>query len=133
MTAPDSITHSTHGALRESAARHKPGVRPKPGKNGKLDVVTIEVMSRKFAAVADEMTTNLKRASRSVYVKEAGDFGTRSGRSRRPYLRLPRFDQRQRDRASLRSDHQGRRAAARRRRHHHQRSVSLRRPGHASA
>ena len=76
MTAPDSITHSSHGALRESPARQKAGARARLGKKGKLDVVTIEVMSRKFAAVADEMTTNLKRASRSVYVKEAGDFGT---------------------------------------------------------
>ena len=40
-----------------------------------LGPVITEIMSRKFAAVTDEMTTNLKRASRSVYVKEAGDFG----------------------------------------------------------
>ena len=42
----------------------------------KLDPVTLEIMCQKFGAVADEMTSNLKRASRSVYVKEAGDFGT---------------------------------------------------------
>jgi N-methylhydantoinase B len=41
-----------------------------------MDPVTLEIMCRKFGAVADEMTSNLKRASRSVYVKEAGDFGT---------------------------------------------------------
>jgi len=37
--------------------------------------VLTEIMSHKFAAVTEEMTTNLKRASRSVYVKEAADFG----------------------------------------------------------
>lgn len=41
-----------------------------------LDPVTLEIISHKFTAVADEMTLNLKRASRSVYVKEAADFGT---------------------------------------------------------
>ena len=46
---------------------NRPGMR--------LGSVTTEIMSRKFAAVPEEMTTNLKRASRSVYVKEAGDFG----------------------------------------------------------
>ena len=40
-----------------------------------LGPVVTEIMSHKFAAVTDEMTTNLKRASRSVYVKEAADFG----------------------------------------------------------
>ena len=37
--------------------------------------VLTEIMSHKFAAVTEEMSTNLKRASRSVYVKEAADFG----------------------------------------------------------
>ena len=41
-----------------------------------MDSVSLEILYRRFAAVADEMTSNLKRASRSVYVKEAGDFGT---------------------------------------------------------
>lgn len=41
-----------------------------------LDAITLEILNQKFTAVADEMTLNLKRASRSVYVKEAADFGT---------------------------------------------------------
>jgi N-methylhydantoinase B len=41
----------------------------------RLGSVMTEIMSRKFSAVTDEMTTNLKRSSRSIYVKEAGDFG----------------------------------------------------------
>lgn len=41
-----------------------------------LDPVTLEIINHKFTAIADEMTLNLKRASRSVYVKEAADFGT---------------------------------------------------------
>jgi N-methylhydantoinase B len=50
--------------------------RSQPKRTAALDTVTLEIISRKFAAIADEMTTNLKRASRSIYVKEAGDFGT---------------------------------------------------------
>jgi N-methylhydantoinase B len=41
-----------------------------------LDPVTLGILAYKFSAVTDEMTLNLKRASRSVYVKEAADFGT---------------------------------------------------------
>ncbi|MCC7427751.1 MAG: hydantoinase B/oxoprolinase family protein [Alphaproteobacteria bacterium] len=41
-----------------------------------LDPVTLGILSHKFSAATDEMTLNLKRASRSVYVKEAADFGT---------------------------------------------------------
>ncbi|MEO8132616.1 MAG: hydantoinase B/oxoprolinase family protein [Betaproteobacteria bacterium] len=78
MTLRDRTIEARGGAALDTATRRKPPAKARPadGKTLKLDVVTIEVMSRKFAAVADEMTTNLKRASRSVYVKEAGDFGT---------------------------------------------------------
>ena len=41
-----------------------------------LDPVTLGILNHKFSAVTDEMTLNLRRASRSVYVKEAADFGT---------------------------------------------------------
>ena len=41
-----------------------------------MDVVTLEILGRKFSAITEQMAFNLKRASRSVYVKEASDFGT---------------------------------------------------------
>jgi N-methylhydantoinase B len=40
-----------------------------------LESVLLEVLSRKFAAIADEMALTLKRTSRSPFVKEAADFG----------------------------------------------------------
>ncbi|MSO65342.1 MAG: hydantoinase B/oxoprolinase family protein [Alphaproteobacteria bacterium] len=40
-----------------------------------LDKILLEIMSRKVAAVADEMALTLKRTSRSSFVKEAADFG----------------------------------------------------------
>ncbi len=42
----------------------------------KLDPILLEIMNNKVAAVADEMYFALKRASRSIYVKEAADFAT---------------------------------------------------------
>ncbi len=39
-----------------------------------LDSVTLEVLSRKLAAITDEMYFSVQRASRSSYVKEAADF-----------------------------------------------------------
>ena len=42
----------------------------------KLDPVTLEIMNKKVVAVAEEMYFALKRASRSIYVKEADDFDT---------------------------------------------------------
>ncbi len=41
-----------------------------------LDPVTLEVMSRKLAAITDEMYFSVQRAARSSYVKEAADFAT---------------------------------------------------------
>jgi len=41
-----------------------------------LDPVTLEVVSRKFAAITDEMYFSIQRAARSSYVKEAADFAT---------------------------------------------------------
>jgi N-methylhydantoinase B len=41
-----------------------------------LDPVTLEVVSRKFAAITDEMYFAVQRAARSSYVKEAADFAT---------------------------------------------------------
>jgi len=41
-----------------------------------LDSVTLEVMSRKLAAITDEMYFAVQRAARSSYVKEAADFAT---------------------------------------------------------
>lgn len=41
----------------------------------KFDPALTEIMSRKFGAITDQMSVNLRRASRSVYVKEGGDFG----------------------------------------------------------
>jgi N-methylhydantoinase B len=43
--------------------------------NATFDPALTEIMSRKFTAITDQMTVNLRRASRSVYVKEGGDFG----------------------------------------------------------
>ena len=40
----------------------------------KLDPVTLEILSNKIVAIAEEMYFALKRASRSIYVKEADDF-----------------------------------------------------------
>jgi N-methylhydantoinase B len=42
----------------------------------RLDPVLLEILNRKIAAAADEMYFALQRASRSIYVKEAADFGT---------------------------------------------------------
>jgi N-methylhydantoinase B len=42
----------------------------------RLDPVLLEILNRKIAAAADEMYFSLQRASRSIYVKEAADFGT---------------------------------------------------------
>ena len=39
-----------------------------------LDSVTLEVLSRKLAAITDEMYFSVQRAARSSYVKEAADF-----------------------------------------------------------
>lgn len=39
-----------------------------------LDSVTLEILSRKLAAITDEMYYSVQRASRSSYVKEAADF-----------------------------------------------------------
>jgi N-methylhydantoinase B len=39
-----------------------------------LDSVTLEILSRKLAAITDEMYFSVQRASRSSYVKEAADF-----------------------------------------------------------
>jgi N-methylhydantoinase B len=41
-----------------------------------LDTVSLEVMSRKLAAITDEMYFAVQRAARSSYVKEAADFAT---------------------------------------------------------
>ena len=41
-----------------------------------LDPVSLEVMSRKLAAITDEMYFSVQRAARSSYVKEAADFAT---------------------------------------------------------
>ena len=41
-----------------------------------LDPVMLEVISRKLAAITDEMYFSIQRAARSSYVKEAADFGT---------------------------------------------------------
>jgi N-methylhydantoinase B len=41
-----------------------------------LDAVTLEVLSRKLAAITDEMYFAVQRAARSSYVKEAADFAT---------------------------------------------------------
>ena len=40
----------------------------------KLDPVTLEILSNKVVAIAEEIYFALKRASRSIYVKEADDF-----------------------------------------------------------
>ena len=40
----------------------------------KLDPITLEILSNKVVAIAEEMYFALKRASRSIYVKEADDF-----------------------------------------------------------
>ena len=40
----------------------------------KLDPVTLEILNNKVVAIAEEMYFALKRASRSIYVKEADDF-----------------------------------------------------------
>ncbi len=41
-----------------------------------VDPVLLEILNNKIAAAADEMYFGLQRASRSIYVKEAADFGT---------------------------------------------------------
>lgn len=41
----------------------------------KFDPAMTEIMNRKFSAITEQMTVNLRRSSRSVYVKEGGDFG----------------------------------------------------------
>lgn len=41
-----------------------------------LNAVELEIISRKLAAVTDEMYFAIQRASRSAYVKEAADFAT---------------------------------------------------------
>ena len=41
-----------------------------------LDNVTLEIMSRKLAAITDEMYFSIQRTARSSYVKEAADFAT---------------------------------------------------------
>ncbi len=40
----------------------------------KLDPITLEILNNKVVAIAEEMYYALKRASRSIYVKEADDF-----------------------------------------------------------
>ena len=42
----------------------------------RLDPVSLEVMSRKLAAITDEMYFSVQRSARSSYVKEAADFAT---------------------------------------------------------
>ena len=42
----------------------------------KSDAITLEVLSRKLAAITDEMYFAVQRAARSSYVKEAADFAT---------------------------------------------------------
>ncbi len=42
----------------------------------KLDPILLEILNNKVSAAADEMYFALKRASRSIYVKEAADFAT---------------------------------------------------------
>jgi N-methylhydantoinase B len=42
----------------------------------KLDPILLEILNKKVSASADEMYFALKRASRSIYVKEAADFAT---------------------------------------------------------
>jgi N-methylhydantoinase B len=41
----------------------------------KLDPILLEIMNAKLSAIAGEMAAHLQRASRSMYVKEAADFG----------------------------------------------------------
>jgi N-methylhydantoinase B len=41
-----------------------------------LDPVLLEIFATKVAAAAEEISLALKRSSRSIYVKEAADFGT---------------------------------------------------------
>ena len=41
-----------------------------------LDPVLLEILATKVAAAAEEISLALKRSSRSIYVKEAADFGT---------------------------------------------------------
>ncbi len=40
-----------------------------------LDPVLLEVMNQQVASIAEQMSAHLQRASRSMYVKEAADFG----------------------------------------------------------
>ncbi|MDP6883527.1 MAG: hydantoinase B/oxoprolinase family protein, partial [Rhodospirillales bacterium] len=40
-----------------------------------LDPVTLEILGHKATAAAEEMALALQSASRSLYVKEAADFG----------------------------------------------------------
>ncbi|MGN6768748.1 MAG: hydantoinase B/oxoprolinase family protein [Rhizobiaceae bacterium] len=46
-----------------------------PESKKRFDPALTEIMSRKFTSITDQMTVKLRRASRSVYVKEGGDFG----------------------------------------------------------
>lgn len=41
----------------------------------RFDPALTEIMNRKLSAIADQMAMTLRRTSRSVYVKEGGDFG----------------------------------------------------------
>jgi N-methylhydantoinase B len=41
-----------------------------------LDPISLEVLSRKLAAITDEMYFSVQRSARSSYVKEAADFAT---------------------------------------------------------
>ena len=40
-----------------------------------LDPVLLEIMNQRVASIAEQMSARLQRASRSMYVKEAADFG----------------------------------------------------------
>src|ERR1700751_2732397 len=53
---------------------HAASYRVVGGRAMELDAVTLEVLSRKLAAITDEMYFSVQRASRSSYVKEAADF-----------------------------------------------------------
>ena len=41
-----------------------------------IESITLEILSRKFSAITDEMYFAIQRAARSSYVKEAADFAT---------------------------------------------------------
>ena len=46
------------------------------GAVGRLDPVTLEILSNKTSAATDQMAATLQRSARSTFVKEAADFGT---------------------------------------------------------